>query len=210
MEEENLEDERNGPLVWILAIFLILVVLALVIPHYAVKLDPEPKYIADLDEVSSLDFEVEKRINVTSNTDFIKLLNSNDEVIKNIADRVVVRAECGGNKVCYAKALYYFVKENIEYVNDPPREYVKSSRETLLNGAGDCDDHSVLLANLLQAIGIKTRFVFIPRHVYVEAYLPEALSRYRDNGWVAMDATCQYCEFGDINYKSKKEDRQYI
>ena len=187
-----------------------MIVLALIIPYYAVKLDPEPKYIASIDEVSSLSFDYGDRFKVDSNTDFIKLLNPKDEIIKGISDKVVVKAECEGNKICYAKALFYFVKENIEYVNDPPGEYIKNARETLLNGAGDCDDSSILLANLLQSIGINTRFVFIPGHVYVEAYLPDAISKYRDEGWVALDATCQYCKFGDISYKSQKEDRLYI
>ncbi|MCK5107769.1 MAG: transglutaminase domain-containing protein [Nanoarchaeota archaeon] len=210
MLDELEAEKKKGPLHLILGVFLIMVVLALIIPYYAVRLDPVPKYIATIEDVSSLNFEYGDKFEINSNTDFIKLLNPSDEIIKGIADRVVVKAECGGNKVCYAKSLFYFVKGNIEYVNDPPTEYVKSARETLLNGAGDCDDSSVLLANLLQSIGINTRFVFIPGHVYVEAYLPEALSKYRDNGWVALDATCQYCEFGDINYKSQKDDRTYI
>lgn len=209
IKQEN--DGRRGPLIWILAMFLILIALALVVPSYVVKLDPEPKNIPSLAEVSSLDFESENMSNsIDKKEDILRFLNANDKVIKGIADRVVAQAECGGVKACYAKALLYFVRQEIEYVNDPPLEYVKGPRETLINGAGDCDDQAVLLANLLNAIGIETRFVFIPGHVYVEGYLPEALARYRDGGWVAMDATCQYCEFGEISYKSSEGDKEYV
>ena len=79
------------------------------------------------------------------------------------------------------------------------------------SGGGDCDDNSVLLANLLQSIGINTRFTFVPRHVYVEAYLPDAIWRHKKEGdWVVLDSTCEYCEFGDISIQSLNQEKTYI
>ena len=44
-EEELHEPWYKGPLKYILALFLILLLLLTIIPHYAIKLDPEPQHI---------------------------------------------------------------------------------------------------------------------------------------------------------------------
>jgi transglutaminase-like putative cysteine protease len=59
----------------------------------------------------------------------------------------------------------------------------------------------VLLASLLEAIGIPTRLAFVPRHVYVEAYIPDAPRRYQQDGWVSLDATCKECDFGEVMWQ---------
>ena len=69
----------------------------------------------------------------------------------------------------------------------------------LVTRGGDCDDHAVLLANLMRSIGIYTDFVHVPRHVYIRIYLPEAPKKYLDEeGWIELDPTCKHCEFGEI------------
>ena len=211
MEVELKEDKGKSPFILISSLFLILIVLALIIPFYAVKLDPEPANIVSLEEISSLNFTLNDIDNSVNNKEeFLRFLNANDKVIKSIADSVVVNAECNSVKVCYAKALLYFVRQEIEYVNDPPEEYVKSARETLLSRSGDCDDQTVLLANLMQAVGFETRFVFVPGHVYLESFIPDAPGKYQSKGWVAMDATCEYCELGEVNYKNSKDETVYV
>ena len=211
MEVELKEDKGKSPFILIPSLFLILIVLALIVPFYAVKLDPEPTQIVSLEDISSLNFTLNKINNsINRKEDFLRFLNANDKIIKGVADSVVVTAECNSVKVCYAKALLYFVRQEIEYINDPPEEYVKSARATLLSGAGDCDDQTVLLANLMQAVGFETRFVFVPGHVYLEGFIPDAPGKYRSKGWVAMDATCEYCELGEISYKSSEDEKSYV
>ena len=119
---------------------------------------------------------------------------------------------CKSSKVCNAKAIYYFVQQNINYVNDPvSREYLASTTETLSTGSGDCDDYSILLSNLLQSIGIPTRFVFVPSHVYVQANLPDAMKKYQqEDSWVNLDATCSNCEFGNIPSTSVSANKRYL
>ena len=68
-EAEEIEDhiktyghdikKERGPLWYILAVLLALMVVAMVVPYYGIKLDPEPKYIATIDEVLPAEFEVE-------------------------------------------------------------------------------------------------------------------------------------------------------
>jgi len=50
--------------------------------------------------------------------------------------------------------IYDWISENIAYVSDPnSMESVYHPSETLKSGAGDCDDHAVLLASMLESIG---------------------------------------------------------
>ena len=88
---------------------------------------------------------------------------------------------------------------------------MKAAKESLVNGGGDCDDASVLVASLLESIGVKTRFVFVTNHVYVQAYLPDALSRYKaDDDWVNLDAVCSNCKFGEISQSTFEKEKSYV
>jgi len=203
------EEHKNSPIKWIVSIFLILLLLLWLVPTYSIKLDPNPDYIVSLNEV--VDTEIVVGNNYSSFVS-LELVNGKDPVVKEVADKIVVKG-CGSKgKICHVKAIFYFVRDNFEYVLDPTVfEYVKSAKQSLDVGGGDCDDASVLLASLLDAIGVKTRFVFVPRHVYVQAYLPESLNRYKTDGdWVNLDATCNNCEFGEITYSTAESDKRYL
>ena len=147
----------------------------------------------------------------TTPADYRYFLNASDPVIKETADKIVLLSGCKDSKICNAKAIYYFVRDNMRYVSDPTTyEYVKTPREALRTRIGDCDDAAVILSNLFQAIGIPTRFVFIPQHVYVQLKIPEAPKKYQDGGWINADPTCKSCEFGGIPWKSAQQERLYI
>ena len=206
INDEDLEEKEpwyKGPVKFIIMLFLLLIIVMWVFSHYAVKVDPSPKRIPAVEEVFVQNFEINisDDRNVANKDDYKRLIKPNDPVVKLVADKIV-SVSCKGSKVCQAKAIFYFVRDNFQYVSDPNEfEYVKDARESLVTKAGDCEDCSVLLANLLESIGITTKFVFIPRHVYVQAYLPEALKRYKTAGdWVSLDATCKNCEFGQVTW----------
>ncbi|MBW2977831.1 transglutaminase-like domain-containing protein [Candidatus Woesearchaeota archaeon] len=212
MEEETIEPEPwyKGPIKYIMGIFLVLLIVLMVVPRYAVKLDPSPNRIPELGEVLPLNITILNN-SVSSRQDFLKLVQPNDPVIKQVADKVASIA-CDGQKVCQAKAIYHFVRDNFDYVSDPNRyEYVKSARESLVSGGGDCDDSSVLLANLMEAIGIKSRFVFIPGHVYVQIWLPKAMNRYKtEDDWITVDAVCKTCDFGELIIQNLGKEKSYL
>jgi len=73
-------------------------------------------------------------------------------------------------------------------------------------GGGDCESGSIALANLLEAIGVSTEFVFIPQHALLRINLPEASKRYKIDGYVYLDWTCKNCKFGEVSLKV----REYI
>lgn len=86
------------------------------------------------------------------------------------------------------KAIYQFVRDNIRYVRDINGvETIHTAEKILEQGAGDCDDKSILLASLLETIGHPTRFVaigFAPgkfRHVFVETKVGDK--------WLVLETT---------------------
>lgn len=89
------------------------------------------------------------------------------------------------------KALFEWVQSNIRYTKDPFRLEVLHSPQRMLElRAGDCDDMSILLGAMLEAIGHPVRLVLAgpdplqPRlftHVYLEAYLR--------GRWIPLDPT---------------------
>lgn len=205
-----------GPIKIILGIFLLLIIILWLVPYYYVKDNPHPKYIPTIDEVYS-PVEVERNnISISSRDKYLLFVDPLNPIVKGVADRISsLSCEYSENyAVCQSKAIYSFVKDNFDYVRDPNSyEYVKTPIESLNNLGGDCDDASVLLASLLGSIGIKTRLVFIPRHVYVEAYLPEASIKYKSykkQDWVAMDPTCKNCEFGEIPLSDINAEKIYL
>ena len=72
----------------------------------------------------------------------------------------------GTGQLLRAAALFEYVKNNVNYVPDPIRmvdqqlideDLIASPTETLRIRGGDCDDHAVLMASLLSAVGIANR-----------------------------------------------------
>ncbi|AMK78440.1 MULTISPECIES: transglutaminase-like domain-containing protein [Methylomonas] len=89
------------------------------------------------------------------------------------------------------KALFEWVQQNIRYTKDTFRvEVLHSAKRMLELRAGDCDDMTILLGSMLEAIGHPVRLVLSGAnparpdqfsHIYLEVL-------YRDQ-WIALDAT---------------------
>ncbi|WP_440999797.1 transglutaminase-like domain-containing protein [Fodinibius sp. SL11] len=87
-----------------------------------------------------------------------------------------------------ADSIYKWMTRNINYVRDPWNiERIQSPDITLRQKAGDCDDHAVLSAALLQSLGIQTGFRIVSRtgrnydHIYAVYRSPQ--------GWKSFDTT---------------------
>ena len=209
-ETEILESEEKswqGPLKIIGALLLILLIIIMVVPHYGIKYNPEPKNIPTYDEIFTEMPSVKNTTehSVYSKEDFQKFMKPNNPYIKTSADKISTQS-CRDNRICYAKAIFYFIRDEFNYINDPRNiEYVKTAEETIISRGGDCDDLSVLLANMLESIGIETEFVFVPQHVFIKIKLNEALNKYKDDeGWIYLDPACSYCSFGEMSLSSFK------
>lgn len=88
------------------------------------------------------------------------------------------------------RAIHTWVQRSIRYVRDPVGYEFITHPETLAFEIrdGDCDDHSVLEAALLGALGIPTRFVvvgMVPGAGFSHVYL-EALHQ-KSKRWIPLD-----------------------
>jgi hypothetical protein len=89
------------------------------------------------------------------------------------------------------KALFEWVQQNVRYTKDTVRvEVLHSARRMLELRAGDCDDFSILLGAMLEAIGHPVRLVLtgpdplrpqLFSHIYVEGFCR--------GRWIPLDAT---------------------
>ncbi len=66
-------------------------------------------------------------------------------------------------------AVFKEIQGNWNYVNDPKgREYIASASESLQHFSGDCDDHAILMAATIRAIGGTPRLIHTQAHIYPE------------------------------------------
>lgn len=66
-------------------------------------------------------------------------------------------------------SIFKEINSNWRYVSDPKgREYFASPLESIGLMAGDCDDHAVLMAACIKAIGGQVRLIRTEGHVYPE------------------------------------------
>ena len=66
-------------------------------------------------------------------------------------------------------AVFKEIRNNWNYVNDPKgSEYIADASESLQHFSGDCDDHAILMAACIKAIGGTPRFIHTGGHLYPE------------------------------------------
>jgi len=199
--EEELDEIKDpwfkGPIRIILSVFLLLIILSWTYSFYGAALDPEPKYVPRIEEVVPNGLE---QVNKTYRN-YNDAIKSRDVMIKQTADKVI-SLSCEGNQICQVKAMYYFVRDNLQYVRDPVNfEYVEDPKTILSIKTSDCESGTILLASLLGAIGIRYEVVVIPNHALLRAKIPDISNRYKINDYVYMDWTCKNCEFGEVSLK---------
>lgn len=92
----------------------------------------------------------------------------------------------------YAKeirAVFNFVQNNIRYVRDTRGVELLHQPDKLLEiGQGDCDDKSILLCSMLEAIGHPTRLEAIA-HTNPKSFGHVFCSTKLGNKWLPLDAT---------------------
>lgn len=74
-------------------------------------------------------------------------------------------------QICRQFSLIKSIKGQYKYVRDPNGfDYFAGPLESIELMAGDCDDHSILMASVLESIGASVRIIWAPGHVYPELY----------------------------------------
>ncbi len=102
-----------------------------------------------------------------------------DGVVKHFSRKVIgsIEQEEKGvpEKILQAMAIFSALSAMpLRYISDPSSygkgkifDYVQYPRETLEVRSGDCDDFAVLFSSCLEHIGIETRIIETPSHVFV-------------------------------------------
>lgn len=198
----------------LMGLILLLLIIMMVVPWYGITLDPEPKHIPGKEvlPLKILDL-VNKSESLSSEmkVNYKRLMMPDHPALRLMASRIATQS-CESEKICHSKAIFYWVRDNFQYVGDPPTGYLEDPFETMYMGGGDCDSLAILLANLEQAIGVNTRLAFIPGHVYVQVWIEHAPRKYKEkDGWITLDPTCRTCDFGEIPYSTwNKENKDYL
>ncbi len=94
-------------------------------------------------------------------------IESDDKVIVQAAEQAIAGKEAGWQQ---AEGIFDWVREKIEYRFDP---HIKSSRQALDDGYGDCEEMTSLFIAMCRAVGIPARAVWVPGHCYPEFYLED-------------------------------------
>jgi hypothetical protein len=211
---EKEDSTKRNPFSYLLVLALVLLIIMMVVPFYGIKLDPQPRDIPAFSEAIPYNVEQLSKefpgLPSSLRSNFLKQLVPDHQAVRNMAARIAT-ASCRESDVCYAKALFYFVRDNIQYVGDPPNDYLESPFETLYAKGADCDGMAILLTNLELAVGIPTRFAFIPNHVYVQLKIDSAPNKYKEkDGWISLDPTCSTCEFGEVPYSTLNKEKEFL
>lgn len=103
---------------------------------------------------------------------------------------------------CEIVKIWDFVVQNVRYVYDPNfADFFATTKYTLEMGAGDCDDFTIVFANLLEAIGfhMRCRVISTPDEPenWVHIYPLVGVSKDEPSSWIPLDATVKGYKPGD-------------
>ena len=98
-------------------------------------------------------------------------------------------------------AIFKEINSQWNYVNDPlNREYFAKASESIRHLSGDCDDHSILMAASIKAIGGKIRLIHTDKHLYPELYIGKIEDLKNIQYLIKKDLFRDESKNKDINY----------
>jgi hypothetical protein len=93
--------------------------------------------------------------------------------------------------------------QSIDYQLDPPTEYPKFPAETLVEGAGDCEDTSILLAAILHRLGYPVVLLSPPGHMAVGVGCPTCTGpgiSYEGSEFHYVETTAEGYALGEVPF----------
>lgn len=77
----------------------------------------------------------------------------------------------GDYNILQIAEAYTWMTKHIAYVSDGPNDYWQSASETLARGTGDCEDHAILIASIIGALGGNARVNIIEDHAFPTVFV---------------------------------------
>lgn len=131
---------------------------------FAMAEDPNPQ-----------DIIVSKLLPFPNRSKILKAIEYNNPKVRNFALSATtkhfrdIRGYQKYRQTIQCFAVFKEIQSNWNYVNDPKgREYIASASESLQHFSGDCDDHAILMAAAIRAIGGTPRLIHTQAHIYPE------------------------------------------
>lgn len=151
-------------------------------------------------------------------------ISFNDPELKNLS--LLVTKDCpDDNKECKVNKIFNYVINNYKHIEHTDAEsgLLKSPKQTIKDGGGDCKDLSILNNSLLENIGINTKLIFTKNHMYglvcgmnlekikkeINTSIKELYWSYTINGETCISADPTTGYLGDIN-KNSSETRAIV
>lgn len=185
----------------------IIALLLLSVRGYFYLIHPEPKVKLTLEDVQEfLPSNFVEPFTSHKPEEVKKVVQGVSGTIKQIANRIAVTSCRTSDRVCQSKALYYFVRDNIQYVPDAAfHDQLENPLTVLKTGGADCEDMAVLLIALQKAIGNEARLVFVTGHAYAQVKIP----KYKDK-WLNLEGTCKNCKFNELPTDTALKKKQFF
>jgi len=98
------------------------------------------------------------------------------------------------------ECIYNYVRQNVRYTRDPMDvELLQAPEVTLREASGDCDDVSILIASLAEAVGMEAAFLTIKANKNLPYDFTHVFPIIRtQKGWRGADPTVAHAYFGWI------------
>ncbi|KOS05215.1 transglutaminase [Flavobacterium akiainvivens] len=98
-------------------------------------------------------------------------------------------------------SVFKEIRNEWNYVNDPAgREYIAHASESLQHFSGDCDDHAILMAACIRAIGGTPRLIHTGGHLYPEMLIGTRVDLERANYLIKQKLFVNESKNQTINY----------
>jgi transglutaminase-like putative cysteine protease len=206
-EYEPIEPKKRNPFYGFIALFLAIALFLLSIEGYFYLIHPEPGDVPKLSEVQKfLPSDFAAPFTSYSSEDLKTIIANTSDTIKQVANYVASNSCKNADEVCQSKALFYFVRDNIQYVSDPDfHDKLENPLAVLKTGGADCEDMAVLVLTLEKAIGNEARLVFIPGHAFAQIRIPD----YKGDKWLNLEPTCRTCKFNELPDSSNLARKTY-
>lgn len=128
-----------------------------------------------LDNANPQDIIISKLLPFPNKTKILNAIDYQNPKVRNFAVMATtqnfrnVKGYHNYRTIIQCFAVFKKIKEKWNYVDDPKgREYIAAASESVMHFSGDCDDHSILMAASIRAVGGTPRLIHTGGHIYPE------------------------------------------
>lgn len=108
-------------------------------------------------------------------------------------------------------SIFKEINSKWNYVNDPKsRDYFAKASESIKFLSGDCDDHSILMAACIKAVGGKPRLILTTGHLYPELFIGDKNDLEHINLLIRKDLFAEASNKKRINYHIDTDGKVWI